>query len=544
MSKDDIPKKSLRAAFTEKMVAALKEDKIPWRQPWTGQGSPHNALTGKPYKGGNRMILAIAGMEHGYTDPRYVTFNQAKTMEGSVRKGEHATAIEYWESKPFYTRRDVTLTANGAPIYIDGKREIVGDKVPLKGGATLNKSNVVVEYNDKKYAWRQAESELNMLVAKTHFLFNIQQCDNLKLEPLGNGVVVDQAIRGEQIAQGMVKDGLAIIHGAGGAYYQPGADAVSMPPRETFKSVEGYYGTLLHELGHATGHTARLNRDGVTKGGLSNAFGSPGYAKEELVAEMTSAFIAMDTGIPFDDDNHKAYIQSWAEVLSKDENAIFRAAKEAGAAADYMLARESDGLTQEHEHVTLRDAVNAIPAMRAYVSPTQLEVMGNASKGKEGQFFKDKFVELAKIIDDMPATFEQTGTSLDSVVYLHYANGDKNWYVTGKDALGDGTSAVYGHKGLGQGISTMPFRIDINELVKNGAELDLHFDPMSLSQCVPLQVAVMDKFIKNHAQDQLVRVNDGNPQSRAEEMRALDINHSKTQTQPVHKPKPPAVLER
>lgn len=128
--------------------------------------------------------------------------------------------------------------------------------------------------------------------------------------------------------------------------------------------LEGYYGTLLHELGHATGHESRLNREGVTKGGLTNSFGSPGYAKEELVAEMTSAFIAMETGIPFDDDNHKAYIQSWAEVLSKDENAIFKAAKEAGAAADYMLAKEKSII--EHEHgVLARLGTSGREALRA-----------------------------------------------------------------------------------------------------------------------------------------------------------------------------------
>lgn len=340
MNNDGIQKLSVRAAFTEKMVAALKEDRIPWRKPWSGQGSPHNAVTEKPYKGGNRMVLAIEGMERGYTDPRYLTFNQARAAGGTVRKGEHATAIEYWESKPFYTRKDVTLTANGKPVKVDSKREIVGDNVPVVGGGTVAKGGVTVEHNGKKYAWRQAEQGLNTLVAKTHYVFNVQQCDGLDIKALATGADIKAEDRGEQIAQGMAKTGLTLHHGSGEAFYQPGADAVSMPNRDTFHSVEGYYGTLLHELGHATGHASRLNREGVTQGGISNHFGSPGYAKEELVAEMTSAFIAMETGIPFDDDNHKAYIQSWAEVLGKDENALFKAAKDAGNAVDYMLNQE------------------------------------------------------------------------------------------------------------------------------------------------------------------------------------------------------------
>lgn len=356
MDKPDTAKPSLREAFTGRMVAALKENSIPWRQPWSGNGMPHNAATDRPYTGGNRLMLALAAMEKGHSDPRWLTFNQARALGGQVRKGEHATPIEYWDSKPFWTRRDVTLTHNGKAFQVDAKREfgLNGNLVPTRDGHSfVHKSTVSVEHDAKKYSWKQAEAMLTTLVAQTHSVFNVQQCDGLILKPLGEKIINPEQ-RGEQLAQAMQRDGVAILHGAGGAFYRPGADSVNMPPRATFHSVAGYYGTLLHELGHATGHENRLNREGVVKGGISNAFGSPGYAKEELVAEMTSAFLAMETGIPFDDDNHKAYIQHWAAVLEKDDNAIFRAAREASAAANFMLVKEQ-ALVQEQAQVREQD---------------------------------------------------------------------------------------------------------------------------------------------------------------------------------------------
>ena len=387
-------KPSLRETFTARMVDALKHNTIPWRQPWSGNGMPHNAVTERQYTGGNSLMLALAALEKGHTDPRWLTFSQAKSLGGQVRKGEHATLIEYWDTRPFWTRRDVTLTHHGKPFQVDPKREfgMNGNGVPVRNSdAFIHKSGVTVTHDDKHYSWKQAEASLNTLVAKTHAVFNIQQCDQLELKPLGQSLITPEQ-RGEQLAQAMQRDGVGLHHGAGGAFYRPGADTVNMPLRETFHSVEGYYGTLLHELGHATGHENRLNRDGVTKGGISNAFGSPDYAKEELIAEMTSAFLAMETGIPFDDNNHKAYIQHWADVLEKDENAIFRAAKEAGAAANFMLTKETAlVLEQEQQAKSAEHALSPEQALRETwtaqgVAPERQDelIAGIAAKAEPG----------------------------------------------------------------------------------------------------------------------------------------------------------------
>jgi hypothetical protein len=171
-------------------------------------------------------------------------------------------------------------------------------------------------------------------------VFNAEQCTGLKIEPLkapDNKIpVVDRA---EQLMTAMQEDGVRFATHPQHAFYSPKRDEVSLPPRESFKSVEGYYGTALHEIGHATGAQQRLNREGITGG---HRFGSEGYAKEELRAELFSTFMAAETGIPHDEEQHKAYVQSWAKVLKQDKNEIFRAAAEASKAVDYVLARERD----------------------------------------------------------------------------------------------------------------------------------------------------------------------------------------------------------
>ncbi|MFZ5820035.1 MAG: zincin-like metallopeptidase domain-containing protein, partial [Chloroflexota bacterium] len=138
------------------------------------------------------------------------------------------------------------------------------------------------------------------------------------------------------------------------AFYSPKRDQVVLPPRGAFNSELGneegaarYYGTLLHEIGHATGAAHRLNREGITGG---HRFGSEGYAKEELRAEMFSLFAAAQTGIPYDPERHAAYVQDWAKVLKNDKNEIFRAAAEAGKAVDYVLDKERAlQITQERQ---------------------------------------------------------------------------------------------------------------------------------------------------------------------------------------------------
>ncbi len=152
-------------------------------------------------------------------------------------------------------------------------------------------------------------------------------------------------------------DGLQFATDNRGAYYAPQRDTVYLPEREHFGSGEGYYGTALHEVGHATGAAKRLNREGITG---EHRYGSETYAREELRAELFSVFMAAETGIPHDESQHRAYIQSWAKILKSDRHEIFRAASEAGKAVDYVLGKEQElaqslGQTTERQSEPVRE---------------------------------------------------------------------------------------------------------------------------------------------------------------------------------------------
>lgn len=327
-------KKDFRQELTDKFVAALEEGKIPWQRPWnevaTPLSPPRNAISEQQYKGGNRLILTLTQMDRNYPDPRWLTFNQAKELGGSVAKGEKGMQIEFWREKPFFERKDVEVKMHGTPVQILSEKDGIATTA---GGGQYPTSLMSVHHDGKEYGWGQAERRLNTLVAQTHTIFNVQQCKDLNIEPLAPAPESKLPMheRGELLIEGMKKDGVRFVEAPNRAFYRSASDTISLPPREHFTSEAAYYGTALHESAHATGNENRLNRN-VGK----NEFGSEGYAKEELVAEMTSAFLAAETGIPHDVEDHKAYIQSWTQALKNDKNEIFRAAKLADQAANYM----------------------------------------------------------------------------------------------------------------------------------------------------------------------------------------------------------------
>ena len=380
--------RDFRQELTDKFVAALDEGRIPWERPWDEVGisaRPRNAVSGHEYTGANRMVLTLTQLDQKYADPRWLTFNQARNLGGGVEKGQKGTPIEFWSEKPFYTRKDVDISQNGIPVKVIGEKD---GEVKLAGNRTARTGDLNIKHDGKDYGWGQAERRLNILVSQVHTLFNVEQCRDLNIMPIDKvaekpGRVFTPVERGEQLMAAMAKDGVRFVESPNQAFYQPMADSISLPPREHFKSPETFYGTALHECGHATGHESRLNRS------IQNPFGSIAYAKEELVAEMTSAFLAAETGIPHDPDDHKAYIQSWADVLRNDKNELFRAAKQAGLAADYMIAKEQalaievsaeyvketigpdHELTVEHEkfleHATIGEAQAAIESRKSEV---------------------------------------------------------------------------------------------------------------------------------------------------------------------------------
>lgn len=270
---------------TADVLTAMERDGLaPWAKPWTFSGDmPHNAVSGKPYRGGNVLLLMLAGWAKGYSDPRWLTFKQAKDMGGSVRKGEKATKIIFWK-----------------PI-----------KKTDKATGEEKKSVIMREYA----------------------VFNAEQCDGIPAFAARLPTKPDQrnAAADALIASSFV----TIHHGGDKAYYSPMVDAVTLPKRETFKTESDYYCTAFHEMGHATGHPSRLDREGITK---FDGFGSHQYSREELVAEFSACFVAAALGVERTTvDNSAAYIKTWAAKLRDDPKLLISAAQAAQKAADFVL---------------------------------------------------------------------------------------------------------------------------------------------------------------------------------------------------------------
>lgn len=281
---------------TARIVAELEAGRLPWVQPWgrtggTGPGLPRNALTGRSYSGVNILILWGAVIEQGWPSQSWLTFRQALEAGGCVRKGERGQCVVYADR--------FTPEAERARAARDGDD---AKAVPF---------------------------------LKRFTVFNVAQCEGLRA-----GLACDPAPLPEReivpVAEEVIAaSGVEFRVGGNRAFYVPSHDFVQVPPQPAFFEQVNYYRTCLHELTHATGHAKRLGRD------LTNAFGSKDYAREELVAEMGSAFLCAAFGI-VPTVRHADYIGSWLEVLREDHRAIFRAASAASKAADWLLARHRE----------------------------------------------------------------------------------------------------------------------------------------------------------------------------------------------------------
>jgi antirestriction protein ArdC len=166
---------------------------------------------------------------------------------------------------------------------------------------------------------------------REYTVFNVDQCENLPERIVAPGAVKPRNSdeRSVAIDEFLACTGANLQEGFGEAYYRPGADVISLPRFEAFKNAAQFYSTAFHELGHWTGHQARLARD------LRQRFGERAYAAEELVAELCSAFLCAEFSID-GDLRHAGYIRNWIELLKADSRAFFTACSRAQAAADFL----------------------------------------------------------------------------------------------------------------------------------------------------------------------------------------------------------------
>jgi len=267
---------------TESIIKQLESGVAPWRKPWRTE-MPANLVSKKEYRGINIFLLAA----QGYGSRYWITYRQAQTLGGNIKKGEHGTKVVFWKIDEY--RKDDAET-----------------------GETEDHKSILLRY---------------------YIVFNLEQCEGINSpEPAPAIHPIEQCesiVRSMPNPPGFEQDSQA--------FYRPSTDTVGMPAQLAFDSAEKYYSTFFHELTHSTGHPSRVGREGIME---HNPFGSEDYSKEELVAEMGAAMLCGVAGIESQTlGNSAAYLQSWISRLKSDFRLIISAASQAQKAADYILAR-------------------------------------------------------------------------------------------------------------------------------------------------------------------------------------------------------------
>jgi antirestriction protein ArdC len=296
-------KQDVYSRITNKIVAELEKGARPWLCPWNAEhaaGRINRPLraNGIPYRGINTIMLWSEAMEKGYSAPLWMTFKQALELNAHVRKGEQGSLVVY-ASK-------FTRTETDAGTGEESERDI-----PFMKGYTV-------------FNGAQIEGLPEHFYAKPAPRF-------------------DALPRIERAETFFANTEAAVRHGGTKGYYSISTDHVQMPPFETFRDAESYYATLAHETTHWTRQEKRLNRDFGRK-----RFGDEGYAMEELVAELGSAFLCADLELtPELREDHASYLASWIKVLKNDTRAIFTAAAHAQRAADFINALQPQAALTE-----------------------------------------------------------------------------------------------------------------------------------------------------------------------------------------------------
>jgi len=291
-------KRDFRQEATDAIVRMLEEGVAPWQKPWQAGtiATPFNPTTEKPYRGGNAVYLMAVAARRGYDDPRWMSYKQAQQRGWQVRRGETGTQIEYWE-------------------FPSASRER--------------------EHRGSQPDSQQGDKPAPRMIHRIYTVFNAKQIDGIPLYTPKQRAEFEVVRAAESILE---NSGARILHDQNDrAFYNRDADSIHLPPKAAFASAPDYYGTALHELAHWTGHPSRLNRPTLNE---SYRFGDLNYAQEELRAELTSLFLAAERGIPHNPASHAAYVGSWLQALRNDKNEIFRAAKDAHRATDFLLALE------------------------------------------------------------------------------------------------------------------------------------------------------------------------------------------------------------
>jgi antirestriction protein ArdC len=288
-------KADIYQAITARFIEQLKRGTVPWQKPWL---DVQNMVSRKPYRGINALLLGSSD----YQSPFWISFKQTLDLGGHVKKGEKSTPVIYCK---ILEKRD---EAGNPIVREDGKPA----RIPFVRWANV---------------------------------FNLDQTEGIQAPVLTVSQTASQPL--EKAAAIVENAKLCPIRNAGfAASYSPKDDVIRIPAPSTFRSQEDYFHTLYHEMIHGSGHSSRLNREGVTH---RTRFGSEPYSEEELIGELGAAFLSNEAGI-LDSvrfENSAAYLASWTEKLENDPRTIISAASQAQRASDFISGIEHKESLQE-----------------------------------------------------------------------------------------------------------------------------------------------------------------------------------------------------
>ncbi|MBN2683413.1 MAG: DUF1738 domain-containing protein, partial [Bacteroidales bacterium] len=319
--------------LTDLIIKKISEKPLFWRKAWhtKQQGYAYNFESKKTYSGVNFFVLNFLAplefMDKGYESfsDAYLTFKQMQELGGKVKKGATGFPVFYYNMMHFQKK--------------DGKLiKITKEEYDALDNENRHRTDIFVKPFVRYYT-----------------VFNAIDLEGIDFpKPIEVKKTEKEQINSCEFVLDAYSDKPEIILSKEDrAYYTLHNDKISMPYHDFFESMQEYYSTLFHELTHSTGHSKRLNRD------MSGKFGTPQYALEELIAELTALFLCADTGIAYYTmDNSAAYIQGWnksvLKLLKEDNKAIFKAAAEAQKAHDYMLKGKKVSDLYNNDNVVIK----------------------------------------------------------------------------------------------------------------------------------------------------------------------------------------------
>lgn len=332
-----------RQALVDTVIKHLEEGTGLWKQGWRGSGRPESGITHKQYRGVNNLMLTLVAMERGYQDNRWITYNQMESNGWSFKTDEEGkslgkgkgVAIEFYELRDRETKR----------AY---------DKSVLDGMDEEERR----EYIDK-----------NVYPIRKYFrVFNAELIDGMPEKEVSESSEFEVNEKAERLLDYWSENQCPIVYGGSMAFYSPSKDEIHLPNKKEFYSEQEFYSAALHETGHSTGHSSRLNRD------LSGKFGSKEYAVEELRAEIASLFMEQDLGIVTEKSeisNNSAYINNWLQIIKDDPDVLFKAIADADRIAQYVdgVSKQADEeLNTECYAIVEREGNNGDPVYEVHVA--------------------------------------------------------------------------------------------------------------------------------------------------------------------------------